>query len=43
MQVSKEEILHIVDLADLEIDENEVDNYLKNLDEMKIYDCEHLL
>ena len=34
MQVSKEELLHIVDLADLEIDENEVDNYLKNLDDI---------
>lgn len=34
MQVSKEEILHIANLADLEIDENEVDTYLKNLEEI---------
>ena len=30
MQVSKEELLHIVKLADLEINENEIDNYLAN-------------
>lgn len=34
MQVSKEEILHIANLADLQIDENEVDTYLKNLEEI---------
>lgn len=34
MQVSKEELLHIVNLAKLTIDENEVDNYLKNLDDI---------
>ena len=28
MQVSKEELLHIVKLADLEINENEIENYL---------------
>ena len=31
MQVSKEEILHIADLADLILEENEVENYLENL------------
>ena len=34
MQVSKEEILHIANLARLEIKENEVDNYIKNLDDI---------
>ena len=34
MQVSKVEILHIANLADLQIDENEVDTYLKNLEEI---------
>ena len=34
MQVSKEEILHIANLASLEIEENELDNYLKNLEEI---------
>ena len=34
MQVSKEEILHIANLADLEISENEVDNYLLNLQDI---------
>lgn len=34
MQVSKEELLHIVNLARLSIDENEVDNYLKNLEDI---------
>ena len=34
MQVSKEEILHIANLACLEIEENELDNYLKNLEEI---------
>ena len=32
MQVSKEELLHIANLACLEIEENELDNYLKNLE-----------
>ena len=34
MNVSKEELLHIADLADLIIEENEVDEYLKNLQEI---------
>lgn len=34
MKVSKEEILHIVNLANLNLEENEVDNYLENLDEI---------
>ncbi|MBR3162952.1 MAG: Asp-tRNA(Asn)/Glu-tRNA(Gln) amidotransferase subunit GatC [Clostridia bacterium] len=34
MQVSKEELLHIANLARLNIDENEVDNYLKNLEDI---------
>ncbi len=34
MQVSKEEILHIANLARLEIKEDEVDNYIKNLDDI---------
>lgn len=34
MQVSKEELLHIAKLADLEINENEVDNYLANLEDI---------
>lgn len=34
MTVSKEELLHIAKLADLKIEENEVDNYLKNLDDI---------
>lgn len=34
MQVSKKELLHIANLASLEIEENELDNYLKNLEEI---------
>lgn len=34
MQVSKEELLHIANLARLTINENEVDNYLKNLEDI---------
>ena len=34
MQVSKEELLHIVNLARLTIGENEVDNYLDNLQDI---------
>ena len=34
MSVSKEELLHIAKLADLKIEENEVDNYLKNLEDI---------
>ena len=33
-KVSKEELLHIANLADLELEENEVDNYLENLQEI---------
>ena len=32
MQVSKEELLHIANLAKLELKDNEVKDYLKNLD-----------
>ena len=34
MNVSKEEILHIANLANLNLEENEIDNYLENLDEI---------
>ena len=34
MKVSKEEILHIANLAHLNIEENEVDSYLGNLDQI---------
>ena len=34
MKVSKEEILHIANLANLNLEENEIDNYLDNLDEI---------
>jgi len=34
MQVSKEEILHIADLAELTIEENEVENYIVNLQDI---------
>ena len=34
MQVSKEELLHIAKLADLELDESEIDNYLANLEDI---------
>ena len=34
MKVSKEEILHIADLAHLNIAENEIDSYLANLEEI---------
>lgn len=34
MQVSKGEILHIADLADLILEENEVENYLENLQDI---------
>lgn len=34
MKVSKEELLHIANLAHLNIDENEIDNYLENLEEI---------
>ncbi len=34
MQVSKEELLHIADLAQLELEESEVNNYLENLQDI---------
>lgn len=34
MQVSKEEILHIANLARLELEENEIEKYLENLDDI---------
>ena len=34
MQVSKEEILHIANLAHLNIEENEIDKYLLNLQDI---------
>ncbi len=34
MQVSKEELLHIADLASLKIEESEVENYLLNLQDI---------
>lgn len=34
MQVSKEEILHIANLAHLNLEENEIDNYLANLQDI---------
>lgn len=36
-KVSKEELLHIANLADLNIKDNEVDEYLKNLDDILNY------
>lgn len=37
MKVSKEELLHIAKLADLNIADEEIDNYLKNLEEILNY------
>ena len=37
MKVSKEELMHIANLADLEISENETDKYLKNLEDILNY------
>ena len=34
MKISKEEILHIAELADLKINENEVDKYVLNLQDI---------
>ena len=34
MTVSKDELLHIVNLAHLTIDESEIDNYLANLEDI---------
>ncbi len=37
MKISKEELLHIAKLSDLEIRENEIDEYLKNLEDILNY------
>lgn len=37
MSVSKEELLHIAKLANLKINDNEIDNYLKNLEDILNY------
>lgn len=37
MKISKEELLHIAKLSDLEIKENEIDEYLKNLEDILNY------
>ena len=34
MQVSREEILHIANLAHLELEENQIENYLANLQDI---------
>ena len=34
MQVSKEEILHIANLARLNLDENEIEKYIENLEDI---------
>lgn len=34
MQVTREELLHIANLASLNLEENEIDNYLANLQEI---------
>ena len=34
MKISKEEILRIAELADLEIEENQIENYMLNLEEI---------
>ena len=34
MKISKEEILHIAELADLKINENEIDKYVLNLQDI---------
>lgn len=34
MKVSREEILHIANLANLNLEENEIDNYMENLEEI---------
>ena len=36
-KVSKEELLHIANLADLNLKEDEIDDYFKNLDEILNY------
>ena len=37
MKISKEELLHISKLSDLEIKENEIEEYLKNLEDILNY------
>ena len=37
MSVSKEELLHIANLADLKIDDAEIDKYIENLDDILDY------
>ena len=37
MQVSREQLLHIADLSELILDDNEVDNYLANLQDILNY------
>ena len=37
MKISKEELLHIAKLSDLEIKENEIEGYLKNLEDILNY------
>jgi len=37
MKISKEELLHIAKLSDLEIKENEIDEHLKNLEDILNY------
>lgn len=34
MNVSKEELLHIADLAELKLEDNEIENYLANLQDI---------
>ena len=37
MKISKEELLHIAKLSDLEIKENKIEEYLKNLEDILNY------
>jgi len=37
MKVTREELLHIVKLANLKIDEQDIDKYLKNLEDFLVY------
>ncbi len=37
MSVSKEELLHIANLSDLEVKDSEIEKYLKNLDDILDY------
>ena len=43
MKVSKEELLHIADLADLNLNEEEVDNYVEILEEAPIKDLQETI